>query len=627
MKNILNFSIFIVSSIICSFLIPNPYNSIKLNQKSSIDIYAPYDFKVYKKQHEMKTESLSVLSRVYPVLIYQEHKIESKNKSSLFEFVKLEIEKYLNVGVLSNEDYNFLKNDPSEKVAIYINGEIYEKNKNNLFSFSNVYDTIISQVSMVYPDSIEKIKMFLLEYLKPNLTLDLNLTNYNRNSALASIKDYKYEVRKGELIIRRGEIVNEEVYKKIKAIYQSKDKLMNGTLILILFIAWAGVNVSRRNISFSNNIIINIAIVLLATFHGIIINFGYPYTLNLSPFFSLLLSFIVPKQIAINFATTSSIILGVFYNMDFLAFIWTLIISLSTILLTNFIKRRFEIMFIAIFTIPIAILLQSILRKFEISLNDILFIITSISISLILAILSLMIIEKLTRLTTTFNLIDLANLEHPLIQQLRDKAPGTYNHSLNVSLLAQEAAEELGANALLCKVGAYFHDIGKIKNPQYFVENQTGYNPHDELDPIQSAKIVIEHVNEGIKLAKKYGIPNAIIDIIKTHHGTTILEPFYKKALLIDPKVDKKLFQYPGPNPRTREEAIVMLADAVEAAVRSLKEKDRESIKNLARAIINDRWEKGYLENTDLKKKDLEKIEQIFVRVLESIYHPRIAYD
>ncbi len=627
MKSILNFSIFIVSSIICSFFIPNPYNFIKLNEKSPIDIYAPYDFKVYKNQYEMKSESLSVLSKVYPVLIYQEYKIESKNKSSLFEFVKVELEKYLNAGILSNEDYNFLKNDPSEKVAIYIDGEIYERNKNNFFSFSNVYDTIISQVKIIYPDSIEKIKIFLLEHLKPNLKLDLNLTNYNRNSALSSIKNYKYEVRKGELIVKKGEIVNEEVYEKIKAIYQSKNRIMNAILILILFIAWAGVNVSRRNISFSNNAIINIAIILFAIIHSIIINFGYPYTLNLSPFFSLLLSFIVPKQIAINFATTSSITLGVFHNMNFLAFIWTLIISLSTILLTNFVKRRFEIMFIAIFTIPIAIFLDLILKNFEISLNDILFIIVSISISLIIAILSLMIIEKLTRLTTTFNLIDLANLEHPLIQELRDKAPGTYNHSLNVSLLAQEAAEELGVNALLCKVGAYFHDIGKTKNPQYFVENQTGYNPHDELDPIQSAKIIIEHVNEGVKLAKKYGLPSAIIDIIKTHHGTAILEPFYKKALLIDSEIDKKLFQYPGPNPRTREEAILMLADAVEAAVRSLKEKDKESIKNLARAIINDRWEKGYLENTDLKKRDLEKIEKIFIRVLESIYHPRIAYD
>ncbi|MEO0202207.1 MAG: HDIG domain-containing metalloprotein [candidate division WOR-3 bacterium] len=627
MKNIANISIFIISSLICTIFLPNPYSFVKLNEKSPIDIYAPYDIKIYKNLSELKAESLSIISKVYPVFIYKSYNIRSEEKDPLFQFLILNLKKYLNLGIISDEDYKFLQNDPSERIAIYVEGEIYEKNKNNILSFSEVYDTIISQVKLVYPDSIQKVKLFLLENLKPNLILDEKLTQENRSSALGSIERYKYVINKGELIVKKGEIVSEEKYEKIKALYQNKNIIFRSLLIFTIFLLWGSINLSRKNISTSNNIIINLAIVIFSIVHSINVNFGYSYLFNFSALFNLLLVFIIPKQISINYATTSSILLGIYYNMDFNVFVWTLVISLSSILLSNLIKKRYEILLFGIILIPLGILLHLFLKYEFASVHELLLISSSITISLFLAFIILFIIEKTTRLTTKFNLLDISDLEHTLIQTLRDKAPGTYNHSINVSILAQEAAEEIGANALLCKVGSYFHDIGKIKNPQYFIENQTGYNPHDELDPVESAKIVIEHVIEGVKIAKKYGLPNAIIDIIRTHHGTTILEPFYKKAILKNPNIDKKLFQYPGPNPRTREEAIVMLADSVEAAIRSLKEKDRESIKKLVREILNNKWDNGYLENTDLKKKDIEKIEEIFIRVLESIYHPRISYD
>jgi len=628
MKNILNFIPFIISSIICSILIPNPLNYIKINQKSPIDIYSPYDIKVYKTKAELKSESLKIISRVYPVFIYNDYKIKIDKNTPLYEFIKIELEKYLRLGIISDEEYKFLENDPSEKISIYIDNELYEKNKNSLITFSRVYDTIISQIKMVYPDSVEKIKLFLLENLKPNLKLDLNLTNKNRENALKTIDLYKYRINKNELIVKKGDIIDSQTYEKIASIYKNKSYILNNVLlILFLFILWANLNISRRGTSTLNNIILNIAIILFAIIHSIIINLSFPYVLNFSVFFSLLLSFLVPRNIAINFSTTSSILLGIYYNMNFYAFIWNLIISIGVILSSNIIKRRYHIVFLAVLFIPIGILLEYILNYLNIEIYEVIYISASISTSLILSITTLLILERTTRLTTTFNLLDIASLEHPLIEMLRDKAPGTYNHSINVSILAQEAAEEIGANALICKVGAYFHDIGKIKNPQYFIENQTGYNPHDELEPLQSAKIIIEHVIEGVKLAKKYGLPNAIVDIIRTHHGTTVLEHFYKKAVQKNPNIDKRLFQYPGPNPRNKEEAIVMLADSVEAAVRSLKEKDKESIKKIVRSILIDRWENGYLENTDLKRKDLEKIEEVFIKVLESIYHPRIAYD
>lgn len=626
MKNIANFLLFFTSAVICSIFVPNPYNNIKINEKSKFDIYAPYNVRIFKSKEELKAESTSVISRTFPILIYEEVKIY-KDKNHFESILADEIEKIQKLGIISDEDFKFLQNDPSEKVGIYINGEIYEKSKNSIYSFSKAYDEIISRINLIYPDSLQKAKLFLLENLKPNLKLDLRITNENRRSALKTIKKEKFEINKGELIVKKGDVIDKETYEKIKAIYGSRNKLFVFIIISILFLIWAGLNITRKKPSFSNNIILNMSIIFFSVLHSFLINYGFNFSLNFSPFFSLLLSFIIPKNIAINFATTSSIVLGIYYNLNFSAFVYSLVISIFSVFISNFIKRRFEIVLFSTILMPIAILTLFSLKQEILNVQEILEILISTTLSFSFCAIVIYIIEKTTRLTTTFNLLDIASLEHPLIKMLREKAPGTYNHSINVSILAQEAAEELSANALLCKVGAYFHDIGKIENPQYFIENQTGYNPHDELNPIESAKIIISHVENGVKLAKKYGLPNAIINIIKTHHGTTILEPFYKKAILENPDVDKKLFQYPGPNPSTKEEAIIMLADSVEASVRSLKEKDKESIRRIVRGIINERWENGYLELTDLKRKDLEKIEEVFIKVLESIYHPRISYD
>ena len=626
MKNIANFSLFFTSAVICSIFVPNPYNNIKINEKSKFDIYAPYNLKILKNKEELKAESINVISRTFPILIYEEVKIY-KDKNHFESILADEIEKIQKLGIISDEDFKFLQNDPSEKVGIYINGEIYEKSKNSIYSFSKAYDEIISRINLIYPDSLQKAKLFLLENLKPNLKLDLRITNENRRSALKTIKKEKFEINKGELIVKKGDVIDKETYEKIKAIYGSRNKLFVFIIISILFLIWAGLNITRKKPSFSNNIILNMSIISFSVLHSFLINYGFNFSLNFSPFFSLLLSFIIPKNIVINFATTSSIVLGIYYNLNFSAFVYSLVISIFSVFISNFIKRRFEIVLFSTILMPIAILTLFSLKQEILNVQDILEILISTTLSFSFCAIVIYIIEKTTRLTTTFNLLDIASLEHPLIKMLREKAPGTYNHSINVSILAQEAAEELSANALLCKVGAYFHDIGKIENPQYFIENQTGYNPHDELNPIESAKIIISHVENGVKLAKKYGLPNAIINIIKTHHGTTILEPFYKKAILENPDVDKKLFQYPGPNPSTKEEAIIMLADSVEASVRSLKEKDKESIRRIVRGIINERWENGYLELTDLRRKDLEKIEEVFIKVLESIYHPRISYD
>jgi len=286
MKNIANFLLFFTSAVICSIFAPNPYNNIKINEKSKFDIYAPYNLKILKNKEELKAESINVISRTFPILIYEEVKIY-KDKNHFESILADEIEKIQKLGIISDEDFKFLQNDPSEKVGIYINGEIYEKSKNSIYSFSKAYDEIISRINLIYPDSLQKAKLFLLENLKPNLKLDLRITNENRRSALKTIKKEKFEISKGELIVKKGDVIDKETYEKIKAIYGSRNKLFVFIIISILFLIWAGLNITRKKPSFSNNIILNMSIIFFSVLHSFLINYGFNFSLNFSPFFSL----------------------------------------------------------------------------------------------------------------------------------------------------------------------------------------------------------------------------------------------------------------------------------------------------------------------------------------------------
>jgi len=233
-------------------------------------------------------------------------------------------------------------------------------------------------------------------------------------------------------------------------------------------------------------------------------------------------------------------------------------------------------------------------------------------------------------LTTNLQLLELSRPTHPLLRQLLLKAPGTYHHSLIVSNMAEEAASAIGANVLLARVGAYYHDIGKTVRPYFFIENNTdGVNPHDRLDPYTSARIIISHVTDGIELAQKFRLPNAIIDFIREHHGTTRVEYFYHQACQehdSPDEVDEEEFRYPGPRPRSRETAILILADGCEATIRAMNPGSREEMLELIRSVINRRLMSGQLDHSQLTLSDLSKITEAFARVLQGIHHPRVKY-
>ncbi len=238
-------------------------------------------------------------------------------------------------------------------------------------------------------------------------------------------------------------------------------------------------------------------------------------------------------------------------------------------------------------------------------------------------------LETAFSITSMIKLLELANPTHPLLKQLLLEAPGTYHHSLMVANLAEAAAEPIGANPLLVRVGSYYHDIGKIKRTDYFVENQRGYeNPHEKIAPALSALIITSHVREGVELAREARLPQVIIDFIEQHHGTSLAKFFYSRALEEEREgsISEENFRYEGPKPQSKEVALVMLADSVEAAVKSLQDPNPERIRNMVRRIIKDKLNDGQLETSDLTFKDLDTVANSFCQMLEGIYHKRIEY-
>ena len=251
-------------------------------------------------------------------------------------------------------------------------------------------------------------------------------------------------------------------------------------------------------------------------------------------------------------------------------------------------------------------------------------------VSSVIAIGILPIFEYLFKTVTNISLLELTDFGQPLLQRLVMEAPGTYHHSLVVGNLSEAACTAVGANALLARVGAYYHDIGKLEKPEYFSENQDIKNSkHDTLSPTMSKLVIINHVNGGLELAKKYRLNPRLMDFIQRHHGTSLVYYFYRRALETleeDHEVREEGFRYPGPKPNTKETAIMLLADSVEAATRALKESSPTNIEDVVHKIINNKFIDRQLDECDLTLKDLEKISAVFIRILSGIYHTRITY-
>ncbi len=504
------------------------------------------------------------------------------------------------------------------------------------------------------------IKMIIYS-ISPNITFDNKTTQLRKNKIKDKIKPVYYLLKKNEIIVREGEKISEDTLTKLKAIESSTTiySVIKKALGILIFLLLLGLflnqtlkdEINKKNIDMKDVFFLLSLIVISVLYLRILISISLnliEQTSNISTF-SLL--FMIPYVLPI--IINSIVLRGKFlYVLSILIsilcfFIYGPKLMIFSILGSLYVIKRFRCCMerITFFKLGLEMGVVNIIIILAIKLfytkTQIFSIFTAQEIiggfiggnlNSLLVIGLIPVIEIIFNYTTDLRLMELGNLEHPLLKEFLIKAPGSYHHSMLVGNLAEAAAEAIGANPLLARVGSYYHDIGKMNKPKYFIENADPKdNKHEKLTPFMSALILISHVKEGVELVQKYKIGDEIIDIIKQHHGTSLIKYFYNKALEMKKKglkdeIDEKDFRYPGPKPQTKEAGIVMLADVVEAASRSLQDPTPARIKGLVKNLVDAYFNDGQLDECELTLKDLTKIKEVFTKILTGIFHQRVEY-
>jgi putative nucleotidyltransferase with HDIG domain len=501
------------------------------------------------------------------------------------------------------------------------------------------------------PEARRTAVAIVLHFLKPDMRFERELTAKNRNAELEAITPYKGWVYKGENIIKANERVTEDHRDKLlslahyKRLEYSKRSFWQfilpplGRLFLVAFpILFFGFYLYyfRRQAFASNSALmlfgILLASVVIILYMVVSQKFLSPYLVPIT-IASMLVTIAFDIETGLFLTVSASFLVGVLsgFRLD-VAFVGLAAGTVAAFSVRN-VRHRHEfyrsIIYLTVVYFGIVYIIES-LKLAPIAdlwrhsglavLNGFL--------SPILTIGLLPLFESTFGLTTDITLLEFSDLNRPLLKRLALEAPGTYHHSIMIGTLAEEAAEAINANSLLARVGSYYHDIGKMLKPEYFVENQMGAkNKHEKLAPSMSALILEAHVKEGKELAEAHGLPQCLIEFITGHHGSSVMSYFYEKAKSTESdEVNVDEYRYPGPKPVSKEVAIVMLADSVEAASRTLEDPTPARIRGLVRKIIFSRFESGQLDDCDLTLRDLSKIEDSFVRVLIGIFHRRIAY-
>ena len=499
------------------------------------------------------------------------------------------------------------------------------------------------------------------QLIAPNLTFNSLATQQKKEEAAKKVNKVFFKISKGEIIVRSGDVITKADYLKLNALNSLKQKqntyikfIANILIFIIISIVlfkiyettkarknkW--ITITRTLAIVETLIIIQILIFKLFNYLSNVISFsnvsisqsailfGMPFAVA-SMITAIMVDFELAFLVSILFGITSW--LSTSLEMASYIGIYVFLGNVISIFGIKKEKTRTGIikagLYVSLSNIVFIALLY-LLRNNEITkatVIDFSFGIASGILSSIIVSGLLPVLEFIFNITTDIKLLELGNLNNPLLKELAIKAPGTYHHSIVVSSMAEAASSEIGANPLIAKVGSYYHDIGKIKKPMYFIENQTdGKNPHDKLKPSISALIIKNHVKYGVGIAKKHRLGNYIIDIIQQHHGTSLIKYFYNKAKESGMNPKKEDFRYPGPKPQTKEAGIVMIADEVEAASKTLSNPTVSHLTEFVREITNKIFLDGQLDECELTLKDLNKIVNSFVKVLVGIFHHRIEY-
>ena len=555
---------------------------------------------------------------------------------------------------LSEDEYKELLNIPKEQLSslqkdiLNIIDKTYEKNINEKDdeSLNIARDSAVSLVEKL--NLADKLKYVLEELVKgqinPNCFYDEEKTQELIDETRKSVA--KVVIKQNQIIVKEGVPVTQNQLDILSDLGMLDDG-KNTSIYLYVYIVLAmfvGIimflqyNYIDRNYSeiFKNTkkitliSVINLMTLVFARTIGLVSPFLIPFACA-----PILLTLLINYKISIVISILNVIVISIATGFDAQVMMLGVISSILGATLLKKMQQRNELLYSTIYlsivgviiTVSTGILISSNLREVLIK-SGITFIGGVLSGIFALGILPFL--EGTFNEVTTLKLLELSNPNHPLLKKLLMEAPGTYHHSMLVANLAEMASEEVGANSVIVRIGSYYHDVGKTERPYFFGENQMGgENPHNHMTPNLSAKIIISHVKDGIELARKYNLPKVIQDIIGEHHGTTLVKYFYytmKNNSENPEEVKEEDYRYPGPIPNSKEAGIIMLADSVEAAVRSIKEPSEDKIKEMINNIISDKLSCGQLNDCNLTIKDIEKIKKCFLTALNGIYHHRIEY-
>jgi hypothetical protein len=635
------------------------------NQK---DLISPYNFAILKTPAEIQNDRKNALAST--TQLYQ---LDTNIEQRQLDGFKNDLEfKWHNSGIDDHKKPTYIQLGQSLLKQVYDKGIVSLNSKyqqaqsytltilqGNVAKEKNTVDLFTKESALAYCNQVlskhnDVDKAFLLDLLQNriqnNIIFDDKLTNRLENEVLENISMTRGMVQKGDVIIAKGSVVNDEVYQKLvsyKKAFEDNSRI-NGNPKLVLAGQFLLVAITiamlmiflylfRKDIYADNRLVSLILLVITAMLFTLsmaiklqIPNLYYiPYCIV-----PIIIRILFDTRLALNIHMLVVLIAGFFVPNSFEFAYFEITAGMVSIYSIKNLVRREQFLISAViitFTYFVSFLGISLIKEgtlMDIDWYNFIPFIVSVLLTL-LAYPLIYLFEKMFAITSDITLIELTNTNAPLLREMAFSAPGTFQHSLQVANLAENAIYAIGGNALLVRAGALYHDIGKMENPLFFVENQnSGFNPHDKVTYEESAQIIIRHVYKGIEMAQKANIPEIVIDFIRTHHGNTRVDYFYQSFLKNFPEkiINENTFRYPGPIPFSKETGVLMLADSVEAASRSLKEPDEKSISALVDRIVKYKLDQNQLKDCNITLKDIETIKAIFKRMLMSIYHVRIDY-
>lgn len=625
-------------------------------------VIAKFDFPIYKTDEAIKHEQDSLLKHFQPY--YSLNPLIEKKQVERFlhdyeqgitglpkEYVGIvarQMQEIYQMGIINTNEYNNIFKDSTSMIR-FVSGKNAKSLKvSSFYSTIAAYEHIFANEKLAAQRAILS-RCNLNNYIEANIVYDKEKSDAEKNDLLSSIPLASGMVMSGQKIIDRGEIVNDYTCrvlnsfdKEMKRRSSTQDEIMTTFIgqilfVLILVMMFTSYLTLFRKDYFEKPRSLTMLYTMITLFPILVSmmmkhNF---FSVYIIPFAMAAIFVRVFMDSRTAFITHVTMILicaaAVKYQYEFI--IVQLASGLVAIYSLRELSKRSQIFITAILVtissciVYLALQLMQDNQVFNIDPSMYTYFIIN-GIFLLLSYPMMYLIEKMFGFISNVTLFELSNTNKGLLRNLSEIAPGTFQHSITVGNLAAEIANRIHANSLLVRTGALYHDIGKMTNPVFFTENQAGVNPHDQLSDLESAQIIISHVTEGLKLAEKFNLPGIIKDFISTHHGTGLTKYFYINYCNEHPdeQVDKEMFQYPGPNPFTREQAILMMADTVEAASRSLNEYTEESISTLTNKLIDSQVAEGFFRECPITFRDIALAKSVLIERLKSIYHTRISY-